>query len=179
MTDVVIITGSPGSGKSTVARLLAQQYPLCALLHTDDFWHHIVRGGIAPYLPEADEQNQTVVGVIASTAFGYAAGGYTTIVDGIVGPWMLHHYRRIAAQHPEVAMHYIALRPDRKTALDRAQQRTSPDALVEAGPIIDLWEQFSDLGDLDHHTVDTTHLSVEDSVESVREALASGRLRLR
>lgn len=39
---------------------LAAGYPLAAHLHTDDFWHLIVCGGVAPYLPEADAENQTV-----------------------------------------------------------------------------------------------------------------------
>jgi len=178
MTDVLILTGSPGSGKSTVARLLAQRSPRCVLLHTDDFWHAIVRGGVAPYLPEADEQNQTVVGIIAETAFGYASGGYTTIVDGIVGPWMLHHYQRVARRHPGVAAHYVVLRPDRGTALLRAQQRTAPDALVETAPIVDLWEQFGTLGAYEDHTVDTSQLDAEQSADAVHRAVATGRMRL-
>ncbi|MDN5727876.1 MAG: ATP-binding protein, partial [Propionibacteriales bacterium] len=89
MSDVVIVSGSPGSGKTTVARLLGQQFDRAVHLHTDDFFAAIVAGGVAPFLPQAQEQNQVVVGVTAEAAFGYATGGYTTIVDGVVGPWMI------------------------------------------------------------------------------------------
>ncbi|MBM4549292.1 hypothetical protein GS445_06165 [Rhodococcus hoagii] len=48
--------------------------------------------------------------VIAGAAYTYALGGFTTVIDGIVGPWMLDHFRTRAAQHPELAVHYIVLR---------------------------------------------------------------------
>ncbi len=178
MTELIILSGSPGSGKSTVARLLAERYERCVHLHTDDFWHVIVRGAIPAYLPESDAQNQTVVAAIAAAAFEYAAGGFPTIVDGVVGPWMLPHYRREAARHPGVAVHYLVLRPDRETALRRAQQRTAPDALVDAEPILGLWDQFAELGELQGHTVDTTRMDAEASAAEVFALVASGRMRL-
>lgn len=178
MCDLIIVSGSPGSGKTTVARLLAQRYPRCVHLHTDDFWHFIVQGSIPPFMPESEQQNQTVVGVIASAAFGYANGGYTTIVDGVVGPWMLHHYQNAAEQHPNVDLHYVVLRPERETALARAQQRTEPGALLDAAPILDLWQQFNALGDLSRHAVDTTHFDADETAEVVYQELLRNRMRL-
>lgn len=118
-------------------------------LHTDDFWHYIVSGAKPPYDPAFDTQNQTVMDVIAGAAYTDALGGFTTVIDGIAGPWMLDHFRTRAAQHPELVVHYVVLRPQRNTTLLRAQARTAPNALIDEGPILTMWDQFSDLGELE------------------------------
>lgn len=178
MADVFILSGSPGSGKTTVARLLAAKYERSVHLHTDDFWHMIAKGAIPPYLPESDEQNQAVVAAIAAAASEYARGGFAVIVDGVLGPWMLHHFRRTAPQSGQVAVHYAVLRPDRETALERAQQRTEPGALLDAAPILDLWDQFAELRELSGHAVDSTSHSAAATADLVFREFASGALRI-
>jgi hypothetical protein len=50
---MIVPTGPPGAGKTTVARLLAGSLPASVHLHSDDFWRYIQRDGLAPYLPQA------------------------------------------------------------------------------------------------------------------------------
>ena len=84
---VVILTGPPGAGKSTVADVLARQSEMPAVhLHSDDFYDRYIKSGyVLPWLPESQKQNEVVTGVIAGAACAYAAGGYFTLIDGIVG----------------------------------------------------------------------------------------------
>jgi hypothetical protein len=172
--DVILLTGPPGSGKSTSARALAATYPRAVHLHTDDFWHAIVSGAIPPYLPESDAQNHTVMEVIRRAAWGYAQGGYVTIVDGIVGPWMLSHFRSPGLAEAAPRLHYIVLRPNRDETLRRAQGRTAPNALVDAEPIVALWRQFAELGAFEAHAIDTTDDDPERTRRRVRDAITSG-----
>ncbi|WP_430331746.1 hypothetical protein [Rhodococcus sp. ACT016] len=83
----------PWAGKTTLAAKLARSYSRGVHLHTDDFWHCIVSGAIPPYDPASDAQNKTVMEVIAGAAYTYALGGFITVIDGIIGPWMLDHFR--------------------------------------------------------------------------------------
>ena len=45
---VIVPTGPPGAGKTTVARLLAGSLPASVHLHSDDFWRYIQRDGLPP-----------------------------------------------------------------------------------------------------------------------------------
>jgi adenylate kinase family enzyme len=173
---VVILTGPPGAGKTTVARLLADSLTLSVHLPSDDFWRNIRRGRIAPYLTEAHQQNQTVMEAIAQAAFAYAIGGYQVICDGIVGPWFLDVFRAVAAVRV-IPLHYVILRPDEATALRRAVSR-SAEALTDPGPIRSLHRQFTQVGAFEAHVLDSTWLSPRATAEAVQHGLAQGAYRV-
>lgn len=169
--QVVVLTGPPGAGKSTVARLLTDTLDPGVHLHSDDFWHFIKRGAIPPYLPESHRQNAVVVDVLAGAAFGYARGGYHVVVDGIVGPWFLDAFRT-AHGDPAIPLHYVVLRPDQDTTLRRATSR-GPDALTAAEPVRSLHRQFSGLAELEAHVVDSTRLTAEETARRVLSGIAA------
>jgi chloramphenicol 3-O-phosphotransferase len=172
--EVLILTGPPGAGKSTIAHELAATSQVPAVhLHSDDFWGSIKRGLIPPYLPESHDQNQIVVDAVCAAARVYAKGGYFVVLDGIVGPWFVGRVRAAI----DVPLHYIVLRPDIEVTLYRAKTRTA-DRLKHSGPISNLHRQFSNLGEFEPYALDTSGHTIQQTLEAVRQALAEGTFRL-
>ncbi len=171
--EILILTGTPGSGKTTTAKALAAEGGSAKVhLHSDDFWHFIKNGAVAPYLPEAHQQNAVVIDVLAQAAEGYAKGGFFVIVDGIVGPWFLAPFTTLG-----VALHYVVLRPPLEVAIRRCQDRGG-DTLTDPEPIAALHRQLSDLGELERHAIDIGDQAREQTFATVVEALRGGTFRL-
>lgn len=171
--EILILTGTPGAGKTTTAAALAALGGSAKVhLHSDDFWHFIRHGMIQPYLAEAERQNRVVLDVLANAAAGYARGGFFVIVDGIIGPWFLDAFRTAG-----LPTHYVVLRPPLETAIARCRERGG-NTLADPEPITALHRQFSTLDSLEKHVLDTRDLDREALLRSVTVALQSGAYRL-
>ena len=170
---VVIVSDSPGSGKTTTAELLARR-PGCPKvhLHTDDFWGYIKHGHIDPWLPEAARQNRMVMEIAAGVARQYARNGYLVALDGVIGPWSLPPYQAL-----DVPVHYILLRVPVEVAVARCQARGG-DSLTDPVVVADLHPQFTDLGEYERHVVMVGHLVPVETVVAVGAAAATGHYRL-
>ena len=166
---IIVITGSPGTGKTTTASTVAKESDLekSVHMHTDDFYHYLSKGAIPPYLPESNEQNLIVIEAFLEAAKRYARGGYDVIVDGIVGPWFLEPWLNIVQEHYEV--HYIVLRASKEETMKRAIKRSKLDRETNIELVETMWEQFSNLGIYESNVIDTTTHSVKDGCSNYPE----------
>jgi hypothetical protein len=159
-----------------VASLVASEFNMSAHLPMDDFFHFIRAGHIAPFLAEAAAQNDVVIDVLAKAASRYALGGYTVVLDGIVGPWYINVFLD-AALASGVGLHSVVLRPTAEVAMARATARR-PSELTDPVPIAGMYAVLADLGPYETHVVDSGALEPPGVAKKVLAGLRGGRFEL-
>ena len=171
---IIVITGAPGTGKTTTSAIVAKESTMekSVHMHTDDFYHYLSKGAIPPHLPESNEQNLIVIEAFLEAAKRYVrGGGYDVIVDGIISPWVLEPWLNIVREGYEV--HYIVLRANKEETMKRAIERSKLDRKTNIELVEIMWEQFNNLGAYEKNILDTTQLSVEDTVSAIKEKVAN------
>lgn len=171
---LVILSGSPGSGKTTTAEQLARLPGAVPKvhLHTDDFWGNIKHGLIAPWLPQSDAQNRMIMEIAAGVAGRYADAGYFVAVDGVIRPVALPAYQAL-----RTPLHYIVLRTSVREAVARCSARGG-DSLTDPVVVADLHAQFADLGAHERHVLAVDNLDRDQALSAVIAAVTSGAYRL-
>ncbi len=178
---LLVLSGPPGSGKTTVAALLADRFARTAHVLGDHFFRYIRSDWKDPSLPQAHEQNGHVIRISTRAAAGYAAAGYTTILDGIYGPWFLEDVQSAAG---ETNVHYIVLRADLDTSLARAAGRVRNDAGHQRDPedlermVRKMHADFDQLAQYEKYVVDTTRSTPEEVADTIVYRFEAGELLL-
>jgi thymidylate kinase len=116
-TRVALISGIPGSGKTTLAKALADQSDRGVHIEADAFLRFIAHR-VDPYSVESRAQAEAVARAVASCARSFAKHGYEVFVEGVTGPWQLE-----ILDGELGPFDYIILDVDTEIAIDRMRKR--------------------------------------------------------
>ncbi len=178
MSHIVIISGAPAAGKSSVAESLCARYDRTVHLKTDELYASIRMGFVSPWKPESDRQNHMVSRAAARAATAFAQELYAVFIDGVIGPHLLPEYideLRAAA----VPVHFVVLRPSLEAVVRRGTTREGgemapanmrvPEPLLRRGH-----ETFERWGDFAGLTIDNSGLTADQTADRVMDACGAG-----
>lgn len=174
-SNLVILSGAPGSGKSSVSAALMERLDNGVHVEGDQFWSMLGANFVEPWLTGADAQNRAVIEAMTLAAAAFARGGYLPVIDFVIGPWHLDVVQE-SCRLAQVECHLVVLRPSAETTIARAASRS--ESSIESGPVRQMIQAFSDLGPLSSHAIDTTSQTVAETAENVERAIESGQFLL-
>jgi chloramphenicol 3-O-phosphotransferase len=170
MSQIVIISGNSGAGKSATCESLCERYDRTVHLETDDVYGWLRMGRIPPWKEGSSRQNHMVSRACAHAATAFAQEGYGVFIDGVIGPHLLPEYLdelRTAA----VPVHYVVLRPHVATAEERVHQRG--ERLMGSREIFERVQAMFE-GELPGWALDNTGMTPDQAADLVMEACGRG-----
>lgn len=172
MGSLLVVTGPPGAGKSTVARVLADRASRSVLVEGDAFFGFLAGGVIEPWRSESEDQNATVMKAAATAAGVFAVGGFTTVYDGVLGPWFLPTFSAATALD---RLDYVILLPSVDVCIRRVATRPNhgfSDEAVTRKMHVEFDRALID----DRHVLRDPPEGVDDVARLIELARETGRL---
>jgi hypothetical protein len=172
MGKLLVVTGPPAAGKSTVAQIVVGAAERSVLVEGDSFFGFLATGAVEPWRPESNEQNTVVVKAAASAAGSFAQGGYTTVFDGVVGPWFLPTFGAATGLN---RLEYVVLLPRVETCVQRVLTRRNHPFSDEAATR-KMHAEFTSARIADRHVIHDPPNEAAEVAAIIESARSTGQL---
>ena len=171
---IFILTGTPASGKSSVAKALLNRFAFGVHVPVDDLRGMVISGlsnPIGSWDEETDRQFRLARDSVAQIAKTYAQGGFAVVIDDVIFPDAIaHHYDGVLA---DFAVHKVLLRPAVAITVARNEAREISVDNKQLEKIIEpIYAHFAtfDLDKLEEAgwcILDTSDHSIEETVSEI------------
>ena len=162
MTDLYIITGPAGAGKSTISRKIAESKSKSVLIEGDDIYHQVVGG----YVQAWKQGNHLDIfwKICIDMIDIYLSNGYTVVFNYIVNP---ENIKALQDKFKEYKIKFIILITDEETLLSRDKERPKDCQMGER--CLTLLNDFKNKNYNKNNFLDTSNLSVNETLEEIEE----------
>ena len=160
MSNLYIITGPAGVGKSTISRKIAECKKKSVLIEGDDIYHHVIGG----YVQAWKEGNHLDVfwKVCISTIKTYLEEGYDVIFNYIVTSTPL---RKMKEEFKNYTIKFVVLLVDEKKLILRDKERPEDCQMKER--CIILLNSFKNNNYSKQNILDTSNFTINEIVNII------------
>lgn len=178
-TPIVLLTGPPGGGKSTVGRLVAEAFERSVHIEADVVRESIVGGFIQPspamFGDEGIAQFALQREIVIDWALRKAEAGYVAVIDDAPIPPHGHFEEQYAPLLALASTRPIILRAEGDVVRDRIRGRAGTFDEILVSVVDDALGYLDDLDPERWHTVDSTELTVQDSAAAIVAHVRGGQ----
>lgn len=168
MSKIVFITGAPASGKSTIARKVAEHFPKSIHVQVDQLREMMVNGAEMPdhgWTDEATRQFQWARSTTTYMATLYAEEGVDVVIDDVCVPDNFPDYYK--SLFADDVVHRVLLMPTPDALVKRMEKRVGPFDTFLVNLIPWFYSYLEPMPKTGWIVLDSSHLTIEQTVDEV------------